>query len=52
MANTPNLKRKTPCASVKAGLKSPSVTSIYCACCGEWKIGHMGKPIRYIERGR
>lgn len=48
-AKSPNLKRKTPCASTKAGLQSPSVTSIYCSCCGEWKMRN-GKPVRYIER--
>ena len=50
MATTyPNLKRKTPCASVKAGLKNPATVSIWCNCCGEWEMRH-GKPVRYIER--
>jgi len=46
----PNLKRKTPCASVKGSLKNPATVSVWCACCGEWEIGRMGKPVRYIER--
>jgi len=46
----PNLKRKTPCASVKGSLLNPATTSVWCNCCGEWEMGRMGKPVRYIER--
>ena len=35
-----NLKRKTPCASVKAGFKNLATLSICCHCCGDWiRIG-------------
>ena len=45
-----NYKRRTPCASVKRGLKNPANIEIWCRCCGNWALNIYDKPIRVPER--